>query len=267
MAARPTFESTVDPLDTLRALPAFTDNYIWTWIHAGQLFVVDPGDAGPVLRELEARNLTLGGILVTHHHPDHVAGISTLLKSAADIRVFGPAGSPYKGVTDPLHDGDHMEIGGLHFDILETPGHTLDHIAYFNAGALFCGDTLFAGGCGRLFEGTPEQMHVSLQKLAALPATTPVCCTHEYTQANLMFAAAARPKHRPTLERLEAVRALREADQITLPSRIDIERATNPFLCVDEADLREQLIREGRPASTSVETFASLRAWKDAFRG
>lgn len=256
----------MSPLDTLKALPAYTDNYIWVWSHGGQAFVVDPGDAGPVQRYLAENELTLGAVLVTHHHPDHVHGIAALLREQ-DAPVYGPANSPFKGITQPLREGAVLELGGLRFEIMETPGHTLDHIAYVHSDLLFCGDTLFAGGCGRLFEGSPEQMHRSLQKLAALPTSTRVCCTHEYTLANLTFAAAARPTHEATLQRLKKTQDQRHLGEITLPSTIEIERETNPFLCVDDVQLQDSLIAAGRPASTEVETFASLRAWKDEFKG
>ncbi len=255
------------PLDQVLALPAFTDNYIWTWQEDGVAFVVDPGDAGPVLAYLSDNHLTLGGILVTHHHPDHVHGIGRLRETYPQVPVYGPANSPFEASTHPLSDGDTFRIGSQEFRIIATPGHTLDHICYFHPQALFCGDTLFAGGCGRLFEGTAEQMHRSLQTLAELPAETPVYCTHEYTLANLTFAAAARPQHAATLQRLAQVRTLRQDNRITLPTSIGDERQTNPFLCVDDAALQAGLIAQGRDAADPVSTFTSLRRWKDEFRG
>lgn len=255
------------PLDQVLALPAYTDNYIWTWQEDRAAFVVDPGDAGPVLAYLENSGLSLGGILVTHHHPDHVYGIARLLEEYPEVPVYGPAESPFQGSTHTLNDGDSVRIGSCDFQILATPGHTLDHICYYHPLALFCGDTLFAGGCGRLFEGTAEQMHHSLQRLAELPAETPVYCTHEYTLANLKFAAAARPAHAPTLQLLADVEHKRSHGHITLPSSIGDERQTNPFLCVDDDSLRTELSKQGFTATDSVSAFASLRQWKDGFRG
>ncbi len=254
------------PLDQVLALPAFNDNYIWTWHEDGAAYVVDPGDAGPVLAYLENSGLRLAGILVTHHHPDHVHGIARLQQSWPDVPVYGPVNSPFTGSTRLLRDGDQVQIGSYAFQIIATPGHTLDHICYFHPQALFCGDTLFAGGCGRLFEGTAEQMHHSLQRLAELPAQTPVYCTHEYTLANLKFAAAARPGHGATQQRLATVEKQRAEGLITLPSSIGAERQTNPFLCVDDTALRTELVQQGLNATDTVSAFASLRQWKDGFR-
>lgn len=259
-------ESTVSDLKHLTALAAFSDNYIWTWHNDAHIaFVVDPGDARPVQKHLQANGLTLGGILVTHHHPDHVAGIHALTDGEPNIPVYGPRNSPFAGITQPLRDGDRIQIGGLAFHILETPGHTLDHICYWNPEALFSGDTLFAGGCGRLFEGTPQQMLNSLNRLAALPPETPVYCTHEYTLANLRFARAVRPNHAATEERLLSTIALRDSDTITLPSTIGNERSTNPFLCSSDPKLRERLQAQGFSVTDDVTAFASLRSWKDNF--
>ncbi len=255
------------PLDQVLALPAFTDNYIWTWQENGAAFVVDPGDAGPVLAYLQDSGLRLAGILVTHHHPDHVHGIPRLREDWPDVPVYGPADSPFAGASQQLRDGETVRLGSVDFQVIATPGHTLDHICYYHPQALFCGDTLFAGGCGRLFEGTAAQMHHSLQKLAELPAQTPVYCTHEYTLANLKFAAAARPGHAPTQQRLATVEQQRTQGLITLPSSIGEERQTNPFLCVNDATLRAELKQQGMQTDDAVTAFASLRQWKDGFRG
>lgn len=255
------------PLDSVQALPAFVDNYIWTWSSAGHAVVVDPGDAGPVMAYLRDSALALGAILVTHHHPDHTHGIAELRAQWPDVPVYGPADGPFRDITHPLRDGDTITVQGVPFSIIATPGHTLDHICYFHPQALFCGDTLFAGGCGRLFEGTAAQMHASLTRLAGLPADTPVYCTHEYTLANLRFACAARPDHAPTRARHDEVVRLRDAGRISLPSTIGDEQAINPFLNVDAPDLRDQLRTMGGTASSDVDAFAELRAWKDRFRG
>lgn len=248
----------------MRALPAFIDNYIWAWIDAGALFVVDPGDATPVRALVQAEGLRLGGILITHHHPDHVGGVAALHAEWPEAPIWGPANSPFTGSTQELADGDRVQVGSTAFAILHTPGHTLDHICYFHPQALFCGDTLFAAGCGRLFEGDAAQMHASLQRLAALPGQTPVYCTHEYTLANLRFAAAAAQDGLSS-QRLAAVEALRAQGEISLPSSIAEECRSNPFLRVVDPEFRAQLSQQGLDAADAEQAFASLRAWKDRF--
>lgn len=252
------------------ALPAFSDNYIWLLQDASTLrcAAVDPGDAEPVRQWLsEHPQWQLTDILVTHHHYDHVNGVESL-RQAFGARVHGPAGETIPGLDNPLQDGDRLAVLGLDFEILLVPGHTLGHIAYHcaHAALLLCGDTLFAGGCGRLFEGTPAQMHASLQRLAALPEGTAVYCTHEYTLANLRFAVAAEPDNLQLSERLEAVSQLREQGLISLPSSIGLERATNPFLrgAVPAVAERMRQQDEAQPPSEE-ETFARLRRWKDSF--
>lgn len=251
------------------AIPAFRDNYIWIIRQGDHCVVVDPGDAAPVERFLADHQLSLTAILVTHHHPDHVGGIPALLKDR-DIPVYGPRQEIIPGMTHPLGEGDNILPDGLTipFTVLEVPGHTLGHIAFHSAdqGWLFCGDTLFAGGCGRLFEGTPEQMYDSLQRLAALPGETLVFCTHEYTQANLTFAAAVTPDDPAVIERLASVRHAREADTITLPSTLNEEIRTNPFLRAHEPTLQQACEhREPGSAATNMQCFATLRRWKDDF--
>jgi hydroxyacylglutathione hydrolase len=250
---------------TITALPAFQDNYIWTWQHDQALYVVDPGDSGPVLQHMQDQGLPLAGILVTHHHPDHVGGIAKLRAQAPAVKVYGPADSPFKNLDHRLRDGDTIHVGGWDFALIATPGHTLDHICYYHPQALFCGDTLFAMGCGRLFEGSPEQMWASLSKLSALPTSTPVYCTHEYTLANAQFAKAVSPGHAPTLQRVERVAQLRAEDRITLPSSIGEEQSTNPFLRSAEPAMQSNLREQGWPAETAEQCFASLRRWKDQF--
>lgn len=252
------------------ALPAFSDNYIWLLQDAEQrrCAVVDPGDAAPVEAWLTAHpGWQLSDILITHHHVDHVGGVERL-KAITGARVLGPANEKIPGRDLALHDGDQAEVLGCRFVIVEVPGHTLGHIAYIQPEQhwLFCGDTLFAGGCGRLFEGTPEQMHASLSRLAALPEETQVFCTHEYTLSNLRFAAAAEPGNPEIKQRLQQVSQWREAGQISLPSSIGLERATNPFLRSAQPSLSACITEREGPASRSpVEVFAALRAWKDHF--
>lgn len=252
------------------ALPAFSDNYIWLLQDPERRHcaVVDPGDAAPVEAWLAAHpGWQLSDILITHHHFDHVGGIERL-KAATGARVLGPANEKIPGCDLALHDGDQVDVLGQRFSVYAVPGHTLGHIAYVQAEQhwLFCGDTLFAGGCGRLFEGSPEQMHQSLSRLAALPEQTQVFCTHEYTLSNLRFAAAVEPENQQIKQRLEQVGQWREAGQISLPSSIALERATNPFLRSSEPAVSAMIAERDGPASRSpAQVFAALRAWKDHF--
>lgn len=252
------------------ALPAFSDNYIWLLQNSEQqrCAVVDPGDAAPVLAWLNTHpGWQLCDILITHHHHDHIGGIAQL-KAATGARVVGPARETIPERDQALSDGDSIEVLGHRLQVIEVPGHTLGHIAYYQAEQqwLFCGDTLFAAGCGRLFEGSPEQMHESLQRLATLSDQTRVYCTHEYTLSNLRFAQAVEPDNVQIAERLKQVAAWREAGQISLPSTLALERATNPFLRCDEPAVIETVNRrEGAASRSSAEVFARLRAWKDNF--
>ncbi len=239
---------------------------------AGQALIVDPGDPEPVLQALDAQGLKLAGILVTHHHRDHTGGVAAL-REATGAPVFGPATEDIPEPLTRLRDGDQVELLGLRFTVFDVPGHTAGHIAYYcenvnGAPLLFCGDTLFSGGCGRLFEGTPAQMLASLDRLAALPDTTQVCCTHEYTLSNLKFAVAVEPGNAALLEYRAQCEALRAQDLPTLPSRMDLERAINPFLRVREAAVAEAA--QAHDASTvpadPVSVLAALREWKNDFR-
>ena len=246
---------------------AFRDNYIWTLRDARQAAVVDPGEAGPVLDYLAAERLQLVAILATHHHADHVGGIAELLERHR-VPVYGPKGEPIPTLTRAVGGGDTVDIAELdaRFEVLDIPGHTRAHIAYFGNGALFCGDTLFACGCGRVFEGTPEQMHASLTRLAALPDETLVYCGHEYTLANIGFAKAVEPAN-PALDAREArERKLREAGKPTLPSRLGDEKATNPFLRTAEPAVIESANKYlGARLSDPVRVFAAIRDWKNKF--
>jgi hydroxyacylglutathione hydrolase len=252
----------------ISALPAFTDNYIWLLQdHRTQrCAVVDPGDAAPVQAWLEAHPAwTLSDILITHHHHDHVGGVEHL-KSLTGAKVYGPASENIPGRDVALKDDDKVSVLGWDFDVYAVPGHTLGHIAYYHHGLLFCGDTLFAAGCGRLFEGTPQQMHESLSRLAALPEDTLVYCTHEYTLSNLKFAVAVEPGNADTAARLEKVALQRQNGVMTLPSTLALEKLTNPFLRTAETLVKQKVDeRNGAQDRAPSEVFAALRAWKDTF--
>jgi hydroxyacylglutathione hydrolase len=253
----------------LSALPAFTDNYIWMLHDGRRAWVVDPGDAQPVLEALQAHQLALAGILVTHHHVDHVGGLAALLP-VLDGPVFAPAREAMPVPVTPVAAGDTVDVLGWTFRVLDVPGHTAGHVAYVaepagEAPLLFCGDTLFSGGCGRLFEGTPAQMHASLAQLAALPGDTRVCCTHEYTLSNLRFAAAVEPGN-ATLQAYTAwCEAQRAAQRPTLPSSIARERQINPFLRCDVPDVAAAASQHGATSADPVEVLAALRLWKNVF--
>jgi hydroxyacylglutathione hydrolase len=250
----------------IEPIAAFRDNYIWLLERGGHAVVVDPGDAVPVLQLLAARQWRLDAILLTHHHSDHVGGVADLVR-AHPARVYGPAHSPYTDVDVRLREGDTLNVLDTHFAVLEVPGHTLDHIAYWSAnlGALFCGDTLFACGCGRLFEGSPAQMSASLAKIAALPGSTRAFCAHEYTLSNLRFALAVEPGNAALLQRRDDCLALRERGEPTVPSTLEQELATNPFLRCAQPDVVAAARRQQPTAGDVTAVFAALRAWKDRY--
>jgi hydroxyacylglutathione hydrolase len=251
-------------------VPAFQDNYLWL-IHDGtNAAAVDPGDAGPILAALKAHGLSLAAILLTHHHADHVGGVPELL-SHYSIPVYGPRHDGIAHVTVPLSEGDKVNLPelSLELDVLDVPGHTNGHIAYVAAEQrwLFCGDTLFAGGCGRLFEGSPEQMASSLDKLASLPDDTKVFCAHEYTLSNLKFALEAEPDNLALKERFEDAKALRNRNEPTVPSNIGLEKATNPFLRYREPEIANLLIRKQIISTREpIACFTALRQWKNSYR-
>jgi hydroxyacylglutathione hydrolase len=246
---------------------AFKDNYVWTLRKDGRAVVVDPGDARPVLEFLSREKLELSAILATHHHADHVRGIAELLRHRA-VPVYGPRGEPIPTLTHPVSEGDTVTLDALEvsFSVLDIPGHTRAHIAYYGAGALFCGDTLFACGCGRVFEGTAEQMMRSLDKLAALPDDTKVYCGHEYTLANIGFAKAVEPENAALAKREQRDRELRAQGKPTLPSRLGDEKATNPFLrCREPAVIESANKYLGARVADPVRVFAAIRDWKNRF--
>jgi hydroxyacylglutathione hydrolase len=254
----------------LTALPAFSDNYIWMLDDGREAVVVDPGEAAPVESALDARALALAGILVTHHHPDHVGGVDALRKRLRGP-VYGPAREVIPEPFERLAEGDAIEVLGLRLRVIDVPGHTAGHIAYFTdtgeqAPVLFCGDTLFSGGCGRLFEGTPAQMHDSLSKLGALPAATRVCCAHEYTLANLKFAREVEPGNEALREYEAWCVREREAGRPTLPSSIGRELAVNPFMRCTEPEVVQSACDHGATGSTPTDVLAALRQWKNNYR-
>lgn len=253
-------------------LPAFTDNYIWLLHDAREALVVDPGDAAPVFEALRSRGLRLAAILVTHHHPDHTGGVAAL-REATGATVYGPASENIPAPFVPLAEGAEVAALGLSFRVIDVPGHTAGHIAYSCGGVdgrplLFCGDTLFSGGCGRLFEGTPAQMHQSLRKLAALPGETRVCCTHEYTLSNLRFARAVEPANPELAAYTAQCEEKRSRGEPTLPSSIALEKQVNPFLRTREQPVIDAAAAHDAATATQdeVSVFATLRQWKNDFR-
>ena len=254
---------------------AFQDNYIWLITSRKSksdgipAAIVDPGDADPVFDAIKTHRLAPVAILCTHHHGDHVGGVADLL-ARYPVPVYGPARERIRTVTHPVGDGDQVDLPklGLRFTVIEIPGHTSGHIAFYAEHLLFCGDTLFSAGCGRLFEGTAEQMHTSLSRLAALPEDTAVYCGHEYTQANLRFALTVEPDNQDALVYLEEVKRLRGRDLCTLPSSIGRERRVNPFLRASEPAVRKTAERRaGGALKRDTEVFAVLRRWKDDYSG
>ncbi|MGH8725525.1 MAG: hydroxyacylglutathione hydrolase [Burkholderiales bacterium] len=244
---------------------AFKDNYVWTLRNATHAAVVDPGEARPVLDYLAREKLELAAILATHHHPDHVGGIAELLGKFR-VPVYGPKNEPIATLSQPVSEGDTVKVPelGVAFSVLDIPGHTRAHIAYYGAGSLFCGDTLFACGCGRLFEGTAEQMYASLGKLRALPDETKVYCGHEYTLANIGFAKGVEPGNAALAAREARDRRLREAGKPTVPSTLAEEKATNPFLrCLEPAVVESVNKYLGTRVSDPVRVFAAIREWKN----
>jgi hydroxyacylglutathione hydrolase len=256
----------------LTPLPAFQDNYLWLLHDAQRALVVDPGDAAPVQAFLAGQGLRLEAILVTHHHADHTGGVDAL-REATGAQVFGPARERIPEPFTRLAEGDHADVLGLRFEVIDVPGHTAGHIAYYcgdidGTPLVFCGDTLFSGGCGRLFEGTPAQMFGSLGKLAALPGGTRVCCTHEYTLSNLKFATAVEPGNSQLNHYRQQCELRRSRGEPTLPSTIALENGVNPFLRTRQPAVAQAAHRHDPAADPAdpVAVFAALRQWKNEFR-
>jgi hydroxyacylglutathione hydrolase len=252
---------------TVTAIPAFADNYIWL-VYGGErrCAVVDPGDASPVLDVLRREGLELDTILLTHHHADHTGGVARLVEETG-ATVYGPHDDRIGGDVHRVAEGDIVSVPaiGLELRVIEVPGHTSSHIAFHGHGSLFCGDTLFSVGCGRLFEGTPEQMQDSLDKLAALPAETLVFCAHEYTLSNCDFAREVEPGNADLAKRASEVEACRAAGRITLPSMLGEERAVNPFLRTRKPSVVEAARRRNPGTAPGASTLAVIRDWKDHF--
>ncbi|MEX8497763.1 hydroxyacylglutathione hydrolase [Leptothrix ochracea] len=255
----------------LLALPAFDDNYIWL-LHDGQdAVVVDPGEAEPVLAVLRQHALRLAAILVTHHHTDHIGGLDALQTALGTIPIYGPSREGLVGMATTPADGQRFDWLGLDWQVLEVPGHTLDHLAYIvhmpdESPVLFCGDTLFSAGCGRLFEGSPGQMFASLQRLSALPLDTRICCAHEYTLANLRFAQLIEPDNVHLVTYVALCQRRRAARESTLPARLDTELKINPFLRCHQPAVVAAAQAHGANSPDPSSVFAALRQWKNHFR-
>ncbi len=254
------------------AINAFNDNYIWLISHANNNYcvVVDPGDSAPVIEFIKQHELELEAILITHHHNDHVGGVADLLDYAGkNVPVYGPIKEANDVVTHAVCAGDTIQLQAFStpLNVLEVPGHTLGHIAFQSEFSVFCGDTLFSAGCGRMFEGTPTMFQQSLADLAALPAQTKVYCAHEYTLANLAFAKAVSPNCDVLAARLSEAQALRQQGLPTIPTTIEIERATNPFLRLGDAQIQAAIANNSQAEITDdlIDNFAALRRWKDDF--
>ena len=258
------------PLRTI-AVPALSDNYIWLLVAGGRALIVDPGESAPVLAALERERCVPAGILLTHHHPDHIAGVAGVLEHYRQLPVIAPQDVRITTATRSVADGDTVvfEAPAVRFEVLAIPGHTSSHIAFHGGGVVCAGDTLFSVGCGRMFEGTAPQMLASLDRLRALPGDTLLCCGHEYTLANCAFALSIDSDNRALRQRADAVRSLRASGEPSVPVTLDLERETNPFLRVDAPAIIETCVRALGPeaAQDRVARFAWLRKQKDQFAG
>jgi hydroxyacylglutathione hydrolase len=249
-------------------IPAFRDNYIWLIRLGNRAAVVDPGDAAPVFAYMENEKLTLDAILVTHHHDDHIGGIPALLDAFPGLPIYAPRQENYAFPHTPVGEGDEVELESLqlHLRVMETPGHTLGHVVYYGANSLFCGDTLFSCGCGRLFEGSYEQLFASLQRLAALPLETRVYCTHEYTLHNIRFARQLDPNNQQLLERERECESTVAAGRPTLPSTVALERCVNPFLRCDDPIIQATARdRTGATIEDALSAFRAIRQLRNTF--
>lgn len=250
--------------ENILLIPAFKDNYIWLLVRAGRAAVVDPGDPAPVTERLEALGLRLETILVTHHHADHQGGVAALA-ARWQAEVFGPGNESITGCNRPLLGGETIRVLDQPVRVLAVPGHTLGHLAYYAPGTLFCGDTLFGAGCGRLFEGTPAQMSESLGRIAELPDETRIYCAHEYTEANLRFALAVEPNNSALVDRVSQVTALRARGESSVPSTLAEEKATNPFLRCQQATVIAAACEHDAADCSPVAVFAAIRQWRNNF--
>jgi hydroxyacylglutathione hydrolase len=252
---------------TVLTVPAFQDNYLWVIQNGEEAIVVDPGDAAPIKACLEAHQLRLSAILCTHHHADHVGGVKALLEAFGPIEVYGPPDETIPGRTQAVYDGNTLSLAAGDFLVMSVPGHTSGHVAYVWQNRLFCGDTLFAMGCGRLFEGTPAQMLESLHRFAQLPGEFHVHCAHEYTLSNLAFALAVDPENPALIERGVREQARRARGEATIPALLSEERDTNPFLRASQTALKASAERwKHAPLQSELEVFTALREWKNSFK-
>lgn len=251
----------------ITAIPAFRDNYVWAIHDDHAAILVDPGEAAPILAWLEARHIVPSALLITHHHADHTGGIAAL-RARYPVPVYAPARESIPGTTHPLQGGESLVFPelDLEFSVLDTPGHTRGHLCYVGQGALFCGDTLFSCGCGRLFEGTPAQMYAALGRIRALPLDTRICCAHEYTLENLDFAQLVEPDNPALKQRRDEVNELRRLGTPSLPVSLATEIATNPFLRFDQPAVVVAASQHAKhPVEPGLAAFTELRAWRDAF--
>lgn len=252
------------------AIPAFSDNYLWALVNKdGNCAIVDPGDATPVIDFLQKHNYTLTDILLTHHHSDHIGGVNTLLNTYANVNVYGPSTSRFPMVTKPCKDNDQIVLPqlGIKLTTMEVPGHTIDHICYFDQDNIFVGDTLFSAGCGRLFEGSPEQMYNSLTRISQLDENTNVYCAHEYTSANIKFALTVDKTNQDLVEYNEATKALIKDNKSTIPTSLSTQLKINPFLRSNDHEIKKAISQKFNlilPISDS-DCFTYLRKWKDQF--
>ena len=249
----------------LISIPAFQDNYIWVLADdKDRCIIVDPGEAAPVMKAIEENGWQPEAILLTHHHNDHVGGVPALREKFPHLEVYGPKETQNKGTTRIVEEGQNVLILEWEFSVFATPGHTSGHICFYSSPYLFCGDTMFSGGCGRLFEGTPEQMYQSFQKINALPEETIICCAHEYTLANMKFAASILPEDRTIQDYYHKVKELRAKNLSTLPVILKNEREINLFLRTDDIDLINKINQETK-LQQPEQRFAWLRSKKDNF--
>ena len=249
-------------------IPAFTDNYIWAIVYGKSCIVVDPGDSDPVFSFLKKNDLELNCILITHHHFDHTGGLINLAKHY-HCPVYGPKGGHINGITIDLAENDEINVLNLNFKIFETPGHTLDHIAYFHSSSegslLFCGDTLFSGGCGRVFEGTFDQMFIALKKISKYPKETKIFCGHEYTLSNFKFALAVDENNEDLIKEYDNIKNIVDSGNPSLPTILEKELKINPFLRCDNHHIKNKIVSKFNTSDDELEVFCALRQWKDNF--